>query len=84
VSKTRNHSIASSEIGAQETNLITILEDRRGIGVQDPRDMLFAHVSIAGVGHQKLLSIDYTKTLKQVFEDLAIYLLSHGHYHILS
>jgi hypothetical protein len=57
---------------------------RRGFGVQDPRDMVFAHVNLAGLYKhptadtrvQKLFSADYTKTCAHVYQDITKFLLT--------
>ncbi|KAL2071847.1 hypothetical protein VTL71DRAFT_13082 [Oculimacula yallundae] len=67
------------------SSLYDLLDSRRGMGVTDSRDMLFAHMGMMSahmeiikefdpaVGH--LLDIDYGKSHSQVFRDLARYLL---------
>jgi hypothetical protein len=61
-------------------SLLDVLEARRGLGVFDPRDMLFAHLGMVGSSVDEtpdetaLLEIDYGKTHVQVYEDLAKYL----------
>lgn len=65
--------------------LVNILVSRRGLGVQDPRDMIFAHIGIAGLDdsnakHPLLrpLVVDYIKTKKEVYEGLAAVVFAEG------
>jgi hypothetical protein len=62
--------------------LLSILKSRRGLGVADKRDMLFTHLTLAGVPHeeasgmfQDVIRVDYEKDWTKVFEDLARYLI---------
>lgn len=59
--------------------LLDTLIVRRGMGVFDPRDMLFAHLGVVDVQSgdgetKKLLKVDYNKPAEQVYTDLAHYL----------
>jgi hypothetical protein len=58
--------------------LLEILQTRRGLGVSDPRDMLFAHratLSVAdGTEKEKgLAKVDYGKSCAEVYGDIAKY-----------
>ncbi|KAH6705398.1 heterokaryon incompatibility protein-domain-containing protein [Leptodontidium sp. MPI-SDFR-AT-0119] len=60
--------------------LISTLEARRGQGVFDPRDMLFAHTSILSVAAaspeiQALTNVDYKKTCAEVYVDIVKHML---------
>ncbi|KAG4433402.1 hypothetical protein IFR05_011114 [Cadophora sp. M221] len=60
--------------------LISTLEARRGQGVFDPRDMLFAHTGILGVPAvspeiQDLTKVDYKKTCTEVYVDIVKHML---------
>jgi hypothetical protein len=56
-----------------------LLQERRGMGVSDPRDMIFAHVGFASDGQHESFTVDYSKTYVQVYEDFARYLANtHG------
>jgi len=60
-------------------NLLSLLTSRRGLGVADPRDMLFAHVGLLGnvqldESLLRLIEIDYEKEQDLVFFDLARFL----------
>jgi len=59
-----------------------ILEKRRGLGVQDPRDMIFAHLGIIGGVLQEgkvqsYIMVDYTKSIKQIYEKVAALFMEH-------
>lgn len=63
--------------------LVKILISRRGLGVQDARDMLFAHIGIAGITSDGIdlpthvpYLVDYSKTKTQVYQDLAMAVLA--------
>ncbi|KAF7881445.1 hypothetical protein EAF00_011814 [Botryotinia globosa] len=62
-------------------NLIDLLAARRGLGVSDPRDMVFAHKGIVQTSsYQSFLeadeiAIDYSKSAEKVFTDLAYHCL---------
>jgi hypothetical protein len=48
-----------------------ILDSRRGFDASDPRDLIFAHLGIAGVVNPLSLEVDYGKTTSQVYEMFA-------------
>jgi hypothetical protein len=48
-----------------------ILASRRGFDASDPRDLVFAHLGIAGVVNPLSLEVDYGKTMSQVYEMFA-------------
>lgn len=61
-------------------SLLRILEARRGLGVSDPRDMLFAHLGtlshIEGseeARNKGLICVDYGKTVAEVYQDIVRY-----------
>jgi hypothetical protein len=59
--------------------MLELLKARRGMGVSDPRDMVFAHVSFATDGQDEGLVIDYSKSYEQVYEECARWLArKHG------
>jgi hypothetical protein len=51
------------------SNFIDILVSRRGFGVSDPRDMIFAHAAL--VHHLNISNPNYNHSIAQVFEGLA-------------
>ena len=60
--------------------LLEILKSRRGLGVTDPRDMLFAHTNISRTAevwekYRDLIQVDYNKSCLEVYERLAIYFI---------
>ncbi|KAH8595816.1 heterokaryon incompatibility protein-domain-containing protein [Bisporella sp. PMI_857] len=69
-----------------------ILEARRGLGVSDPRDKLFAHLGTLsqndrsiGLQTKSLISVDYGKSLAEVYEHIAkFYIQVMGNYIILA
>ncbi|KAM3072493.1 hypothetical protein ACMFMG_009291 [Clarireedia jacksonii] len=79
------------QISPQQT-LFGLLTSRRGLGVTDPRDMIYAHIGMAGVktdisGNQSkepttshrppTLNVDYRKSFEQLFMEVAIYMMDH-------
>ncbi|KAL2076192.1 hypothetical protein VTL71DRAFT_1135 [Oculimacula yallundae] len=52
--------------------LYEMLVSRRGSGVTDPRDMLFAHLGLTSNFTQRSISIDYSKTIAEVYEEITI------------
>ncbi|KAF7932020.1 uncharacterized protein EAE97_009041 [Botrytis byssoidea] len=62
-------------------NLINLLTARRGLGVSDPRDMVFAHNGIVQTSSYQTfleaeeIAIDYSKSVEKVFTDLACHCL---------
>ncbi|KAK6595880.1 hypothetical protein H4I96_10199 [Botrytis cinerea] len=63
--------------------LLQILHSRRGYGVSDPRDMLYGHLAMfANLTKSKnpkierLVEIDYRKTVADVYTDLTLYILN--------
>jgi hypothetical protein len=51
-----------------------ILQARRGFGVTDPRDMIFAHVGFTADGQHEDLAVDYSKSTVQVYKSSALYI----------
>ena len=55
--------------------LYTILRQRRGAGVSDPRDMIFGHLGLCPPTHESIIrssiSIDYSRTLNELLEAVA-------------
>ncbi|KAF8853985.1 HET-domain-containing protein [Acephala macrosclerotiorum] len=62
------------------SNLFDYMIKRGGLGVTNPIDIVYAHLGIAGYSFRgegrKEFYIDYTKTLKQVFEEVTNYISS--------
>lgn len=65
--------------------LLLILQTRRGLGVKDPRDMIYANVGLVELNspncarYKELLDVDYGKTISEVYTDAALYLIKSGH-----
>ncbi|KAN0110739.1 HET domain containing protein [Hyaloscypha variabilis] len=60
-------------------SMLELVKARRGLGVTDPRDMIFAHVGFAlDSGHENL-KVDYSKTTQEVYVDFALFVIEkHG------
>lgn len=58
--------------------LLNILLSRRGLGVTDPRDMVFAHVGLIDLAFTEshLVAVAYEKEIRTVFTDCSIYIAS--------
>ena len=63
--------------GVHKQRFIVHLSSRRGLGATDPRDMIFAHMSISSDLQElkKYVVVDYAKDCVAVYEDAARYLL---------
>ncbi|KAE8447289.1 hypothetical protein EG329_010847 [Mollisiaceae sp. DMI_Dod_QoI] len=59
-------------------DMMTLVSSRRGLGVTDPRDMIFAHTGFASDGDSKLLQIDYTKKWEDVYTNFALHQVGEG------
>jgi hypothetical protein len=59
-----------------DTTLFTYMSIRRGYGVSDPRDMVYAHVGLTPTKTRHTISIDYDKTVAQTYEDIALFYVS--------
>jgi hypothetical protein len=55
-------------------SMAELLMSRRGLGITDPRDMIFAHVGFASDGQHEDLTVDYSKTTIQTFKGSAQYI----------
>ncbi|KAH8822051.1 heterokaryon incompatibility protein-domain-containing protein [Xylogone sp. PMI_703] len=60
---------------ARRNELLDLLEARRGTGVTDPRDMIFAHLGFASDSRQGDLRVDYSMTDVQLYTTCARYLV---------
>ncbi|KAH7311009.1 heterokaryon incompatibility protein-domain-containing protein [Rhexocercosporidium sp. MPI-PUGE-AT-0058] len=66
-------------------DLFQMLESRRGSGVSDPRDMIFAHLGLTSQFTQNLIRVDYDKSLTELYEEVARkHIKTHGNISILS
>jgi len=57
--------------GGDQATLFRLITSRRGLGVTDPRDMIFAHIGFASDGHDRFVKADYSMTCVEVYEDYA-------------
>jgi hypothetical protein len=58
--------------------MFEILKARRGSGVSDPRDMIFAHLGLIKSSVEDIIPVDYGKSTLQLYEDLARYYVNRG------
>lgn len=63
--------------------LLTLLSERAGLGVQDPRDMLYAHIGLLGdMPNNKdlatTLTVDYTISCQELYRRVSGYILEHS------
>ena len=63
-----------------QRDLLPILHSRRGFGVKDPRDMIYAHLGIVDTnselaGLRDFIQVDYNKTIREVYMDAALDLI---------
>jgi len=58
-------------------NFLDPLALRRGLGVSDPRDMIYAHLGVASdpASGDKAIEVNYTKSITEVFSTLHNYFL---------
>ena len=68
-------------------SLLALLSLRRGLGVSDPRDMIYAHLGIASdaLSGRLNLDVDYQRDFVELFTELAIHSISaYGDYRVLA
>jgi hypothetical protein len=63
-----------------QRDLLPILHSRRGFGVKDPRDMIYAHLGIVDTNSElarprDFIQADYNKTIREVYMDAALDLI---------
>jgi hypothetical protein len=72
------------------TRLLEILHNRRGLGVSDPRDMIYGHLGVLGNVRpedevDKFFQVDYNQPIPELFTQVAIFIVSaRGDFDILS
>jgi hypothetical protein len=77
--ETAENETAESETPRFAKRLYDLLKSRKGFGVTDPRDMLFANLGLVGdaLEHENkllhLIAVDYQKNEAKVYSDLACY-----------
>jgi hypothetical protein len=66
-----------SSRGTQSRKMFDLLLSRRGLGATNPRDMIFAHWSMASDRSEleNYVQIDYTKSCEIIYENVARYIL---------
>jgi hypothetical protein len=76
--------------GTFSSDLLKILHTRRGAGVSDPRDMIFAHLGILGINSQddglrEFITVDYRRSVAELYGDVTRYFMhSRGGFGVLS
>jgi hypothetical protein len=77
----RSPELAKNETPRFAERLYDLLKSRKGFGVTDPRDMLFANLGLVGPANERekkllhLIMVDYQKNEAKVYSDLARYFL---------
>jgi hypothetical protein len=62
-------------------SLLDILFSRRGMGVSDMRDIIYGHLAVADLHHSNedpIISVDYRKSVSQVFIDAGLQIFLKG------
>ncbi|KAE8448809.1 hypothetical protein EG329_008811 [Mollisiaceae sp. DMI_Dod_QoI] len=75
-----HYTIKHIKNGNNYNSLLDLLSLRRGLGVSDARDLVFAHLGLAVDYRQdpKALSVDYTLSCAQIFTEAARYMIEQG------
>jgi hypothetical protein len=60
----------------QDDLLLNAMIYRRGLGVSDPKDMVYAHWGLASNETKDFIVVDYNKSCAEVYEDIAWYYLN--------
>jgi len=63
------------------TRLLEILHSRRGLGVTDPRDMIYGHLGVLGFRSpdselEKIVRVDYNQSVSALFSQVTVYMIS--------
>ncbi|PMD17146.1 hypothetical protein NA56DRAFT_662456 [Hyaloscypha hepaticicola] len=72
------------------TRLFEILHDRRGLGVSDPRDMIYGHLGVLGNVKperkvDRFFKVDYNQPIHELFMQVVLFIISaRGDFDILS
>jgi hypothetical protein len=72
------------------TRLFEILHDRRGLGVSDPRDMIYGHLGVLGNVKperkvDRFFKVDYNQLIHELFMQVVLFIISaRGDFDILS
>ena len=73
--KFRNLYHASLFSETPKPDLLDLVASRRGLGVSDGRDMIFAHLGLASDLPDHRIAVDYKKSCRRVYEDFALYVM---------
>lgn len=73
--KFRNLYHASLFSETPKPDLLDLIASRRGLGVSDGRDMIFAHLGLASDLPDHRIAVDYKKSCRRVYEDFALYVM---------
>lgn len=73
--KFRNLYHASLFSETPKPDLLDLALSRRGLGVSDGRDMIFAHLGLASDPPDHRIAVDYKKSYMRVYEDFALYVM---------
>jgi hypothetical protein len=63
--------LGRSEMCRTDKSLFEVLLERRGAGVTDPRDMLYAHLGLLPSPIDPPMEIDYNKSVADIYEHIA-------------
>lgn len=74
--KFRNLYHASLFSETPKPDLLDLVASRRGLGANDGRDMIFAHLGLASDLHNSRIAVDYRKSCTRVYEDFALYAMN--------
>ena len=69
---TREDESEAKPEGFPGATLLGLLRSRRGCGLSDPRDMVYAHLGLVSHETWEVFPIDYDKSVAQVYQDIAI------------
>lgn len=73
--KFRNLYHASLFSETPKPDLLDFVVSRRGLGVSDGRDMIFAHIGLASDLPDPRIAVDYKKPCVRVYKDFALYVM---------
>jgi len=67
----RTRQMYRNEEGNDALSIMSLLPARRGLGVTNPKDMIYAHLSFAAGDHDESLVVDYSKSCAEIYEEFA-------------
>jgi len=73
--KLRNLYRASLFSETPKPDLLDLVVSRRGLGVSDGRDIIFAHLGLASDLPDHRIAVDYKKSCMRVYKDFALYVM---------